>query len=120
MEVGIPDNDQVEKEVIPKLLEADVVVLVSSLYYFGINAQLKTVIDRFYDYNHELKDKKMVFLMAGFGTQADMDAVKLHMNKLSGYMRWEMIDQIYADDSWNEQKLEKFTQVAYNLGKSIK
>lgn len=46
------------KEIIPKLLAADVVVLVSSLYYFDINAQLKTVIDRFYDYNHELKDKK--------------------------------------------------------------
>lgn len=58
MEIGIPDNDVVEKEVIPKLLAADIVVLVSSLYYFGINAQLKAVIDRFYDYNHELKDKK--------------------------------------------------------------
>lgn len=58
MEIDIPDNDVVEKEVIPKLLAADVVVLVSSLYYFGINAQLKAVIDRFYDYNHELKDKK--------------------------------------------------------------
>lgn len=30
------------KEIIPKLLAADAVVLVSSLYYFGINAQLKT------------------------------------------------------------------------------
>ena len=56
MEVGIPDNDLVENQVIPNLLEADLIVLVSSLYYFGINAQLKTVIDRFYDYNHELKD----------------------------------------------------------------
>ncbi len=120
MEVGIPDNDEVEKKVIPELLDADVVVLVSSLYYFEINAQLKTVIDRFYDYNHELKDKKMVFMMAGYGTQEDMDAVKLHMHKLSDYMRWQMIDQIYADDSWNKQKLAKFAQVAYNLGKSIK
>lgn len=120
MEVGIPDNDEVEKEVIPELLDADVVVLVSSLYYFEINAQLKTVIDRFYDYNHELKDKKMVFMMAGYGTQEDMDAVKLHMQKLSDYMRWQMIDQIYADDSWNKQKLAKFAQAAYNLGKSIK
>ncbi|MDE3334380.1 MULTISPECIES: flavodoxin family protein [Lactobacillus] len=120
MEVGIPDNDEVEKKVIPELLDADVVVLVSSLYYFEINAQLKTVIDRFYDYNHELKDKKMIFMMAGYGTQEDMDAVKLHMQKLSDYMRWQMIDQIYADDSWNKQKLAKFAQAAYNLGKSIK
>lgn len=62
----------------------------------------------------------MVFMMAGYGTQEDMDAVKLHMQKLSDYMRWQMIDQIYADDSWNKQKLAKFAQAAYNLGKSIK
>lgn len=76
MEVGITDNDLVEKEVMPKLLDADIVVLVSSLYYF--------------------------------------------MHKLSDYMRWQMIDEIYADDSWNDQKLAKFAQKAYKLGKSIK
>ena len=62
----------------------------------------------------------MIFMMAGYGTQEDMAAVKLHIEKLSSYMRWKMIDQIYADDSWNEQKLEKIAQKAYNLGKSIK
>ncbi len=56
------------------------------------------MIDRFYDYNHELKDKKMIFMMAGYGSQEDMDAVKLHIGKLRSYMRWEMIDQIYVDD----------------------
>ncbi|AEG40333.1 flavodoxin family protein [Lactobacillus kefiranofaciens] len=120
MEVGIPDNDLVENQVIPNLLEADLIVLVSSLYYFGINAQLKTVIDRFYDYNHELKDKKMVFMMAGYGTQEDMEAVKLQIHKLSKYLRWQMITEIYADDSWNEQKLTDFAQKAYQVGKDIK
>lgn len=62
----------------------------------------------------------MIFMMVGYGAQEDMDAVKLHIEKLSSYMGWRMIDQIYADDSWNEQKLEKFAQKAYNLGKSIK
>lgn len=55
MEEGIKDTDRVETEVIPHLLDADVVVLVSSLDYFGVNTQLKMVIDRFYSYNHELK-----------------------------------------------------------------
>lgn len=47
-------DDVVENEVLPKLIEADLVVLVTSLYYYGINAALKAVIDRFYAYNHEL------------------------------------------------------------------
>lgn len=54
-------------------------------------------------------------MMAGYGTREDMDAVKLHMEKLSSYMHWKMIDQTCADDSWNEQKLEKFAQKAYNF-----
>lgn len=45
----------------------------------------------------------MVFMMAGYGTQEDMDAVKLHIHKLSDDMRWQIIDEIYADDSWNDQ-----------------
>ncbi|WP_297818374.1 flavodoxin family protein [uncultured Lactobacillus sp.] len=120
MEVGIPDNDLIEKEVIPKLLEAEIVVLVSSMYYFGINAQLKAVIDRFYDYNHELKDKHSVVLISGYGSQDDVAAIKLHMKKLQEYMRWPSLGDIYAEDSWNQKKLQKFAQKAYEIGKSIK
>ena len=32
----------------PKLLQADLVVLATPLYYFGFSAQLKAVLDRFY------------------------------------------------------------------------
>lgn len=120
MEVGIPDNDIVEKEVIPHLLDADVVVLVASMYYFGINAQLKAVIDRFYDYNHELKDKHSVVLITGYGTQHDMSAIKLHMQLLQKYMRWPSLGDVYADDSWNQDKLNQHAQEAYTIGKQIK
>ncbi|WP_283583681.1 flavodoxin family protein [Limosilactobacillus difficilis] len=119
MEVGIPDNDLVEKEVLPKLLDADVVVLVGSMYYFGINAQLKAVIDRFYDYNHELKDKHSVILMTAYGTQEDMAAIKLHMQLLQKYMRWPSLGDVYADDSWNSDKLQKHAQEAYEIGHQI-
>lgn len=120
MEVGIPDNDVIEKEVIPNLLKADIVVLVASMYYFGINAQLKAVIDRFYDYNHELKDKHSVVLVSGYGSQEDMEAIKMHMQKLQEYMRWPSLGNLYADDSWNQKKLQIYAQKAYEIGKSIK
>lgn len=121
MEQGVADTDQVETEVIPHLLNADVVVFVSSMYYYGINAQLKTVIDRFYNYNHELKDhKQSIVLVSGYGTQDDMKAIKVYMNKLLEYMRWPLAGQVYADDSWNEAKLAKYAQEAYELGKQMK
>ncbi|QMU08299.1 flavodoxin family protein [Levilactobacillus suantsaii] len=120
MEVGIPDNDPVENDVLPHLLKADVVVLVSSLYYFGINAQLKAVIDRFCDYNHELKGKKSVVLVTGYGSQDDLGAIKLQLQKLQKYMRWPSLGDIYADDSWNQRKLAVYVQQAHDLGQSIK
>lgn len=120
MEVAKKDTDKIETEVIPHLLDADVVVLVSSLYYFGVNAQLKTVIDRFYNYNHQLKGKHSVVLVSGYGTQDDLGAIKLHMQKLQKYMRWPSLGDVYADDSWNGQKLAGFAQRAYEIGKEIK
>lgn len=120
MEEGIKDTDRVETEVIPHLLDADVVALVSSLYYFGVNAQLKTVIDRFYSYNHLLNDKHSVVLVTGYGTQEDLSALKLHMQLLQKYMRWPSLGDVYADDSWNQKKLAGHIKEAYQLGKSIK
>ena len=40
-------KDDIETEAIQKFMEADVIALVSPVYYFALTAQLKTVIDRF-------------------------------------------------------------------------
>ena len=39
------------------LLKSDVVVFVTPLYYFGMSAQLKTVIDRFHSISGKLSEK---------------------------------------------------------------
>lgn len=116
----IADNDIVSREVLPKLIGADVVVFVSSLYYFGMNAQLKAVIDRFYSINHELKDdKQSAVIVAGYGVGDDLKPMKDHFNIIQKYMRWQNIGTIVAEDSWNAAKLAKHLQEAYALGKSI-
>ena len=50
----------------PHLLEADAVAFASPLYYYGLNAQLKAVIDRFYGNDTALRKypKKAILLMA--------------------------------------------------------
>ena len=40
-----------------KILDSDMLVFVTPLYYFGFSTQLKTVIDRFYSFNGELTSK---------------------------------------------------------------
>ena len=50
-------------ELNPHLIEADAVVLVSPIYYYDINAQLKAVIDRFYANDEQLHGNKKSVLM---------------------------------------------------------
>lgn len=53
--------------------------MVTSLYYYGINAALKAVIDRFYAYNHELHGgKQAVTLISGYGDDSAFASMKLY------------------------------------------
>lgn len=42
-----------------KILVADMIVFVTPLYYYGMTAQMKTMIDRFCAFNSSLQSKKM-------------------------------------------------------------
>lgn len=130
MEVAIEPNDIIKNEVIPKILESDIVVLVSSLYYYGINSPLKAVIDRFYAYNHELHgsnsyadpnhgNRQAVTLVSGYGQGHDFDSLKAYFDQLLNYMRWDRIGDVLAEDSWNGEKLKQHQGEAYKLGNSI-
>lgn len=121
MEVEIEPDDVIKREVVPKLLEADLVVLVSSLYYYGINAALKAVIDRFYRYNHELHGgKQAITLVSGYGEPAAFASVNLYFDQLLKYMRWSRSGDVLAADSWNEGKLAQHVREAYELGNQVK
>ena len=83
----------------PHLLDADVVVLATPLYYFGMTAQLKSVIDRFYAINAALRarPKQLLLLAAGSeeGTWA-MEGLKAHIKALCRYLGWEEGGQVLA------------------------
>ncbi|WP_267202606.1 flavodoxin family protein [Limosilactobacillus kribbianus] len=119
-EVEIEPNDVIKNEVMPKLLDADIVVLVSSLYYYGINSALKAVIDRFYSYNHELHGgKQAITLVSGYGQEDAFASLNLYFKQLLKYMRWDLFGSVLAADSWNNQKLQQHVQEARKLGESI-
>ena len=51
-------------EVLEKMLEADVIALASPVYYYNVNAQLKTLIDRTYAKFMDLKNKEFYFILS--------------------------------------------------------
>lgn len=131
MEREILPDDIVENEVIPKVIESDLVVFVSSLYYYGINSPLKALIDRFYTYNHELHgnnsyqdsshgNRKVITLVTGYDSDPSFASLDLYFKQYFNYMRWDWIDKIIASDSWNSDKLKKHQEQAYALGKQIR
>lgn len=116
-------QDSMEK-LTPHLLEADMVVFVTPLYYFGMSAQLKTVIDRLYAINYKLmgSGKKAALLATAYDdndwTMRDLAA---HYQTIVKYLHWDDSGMILADGCGNRSAIEKsdYGRKAYQFGKSL-
>lgn len=106
------------------LLSTDMVVFVTPVYYFGMSAQLKTVIDRFYSYTTRLSGKhlKAVLITAAWDTNDDvMPYIAEHYKKLCRYMHFENVGMILGTGCGTPSMTQgtKHINEAYLLGKSI-
>ena len=75
-----------------KLLRADMVVFATPLYYYGMSAQLKTVVDRFCAYNGSLTRRHLKSALLSVAWNADdwtFEALKAHYKTLVRYLRLE-------------------------------
>lgn len=50
--------------IVRKMMDADIIVLSSPVYFMNINGQMKTLIDRTYSHFMELKDKEFYYITA--------------------------------------------------------
>ncbi len=111
-------------EIILQLLNSDVVVLVSPLYYFGMTAQLKRVIDRFYSVNALLREspKKLYLIAAGADTDDwAMDGIKSHYKCLCNYLHWQEGGTLlaYGLGTRHDAEISEYKEMARKLGKEI-
>ncbi len=85
--------------VLKELLEADMVVFATPIYYFSIPAQLKRVIDRFYAINEVLMSKKLkVVLMTTCGDGNWVTEPTIGMfSCMCKYLGWEMVGRLHAE-----------------------
>ena len=115
-------NDAISTTLMPKMLEADLLVLVTPLYYFGMSAQLKIIIDRFYSRTERLHRKKSLLLATAWNS-ADwtMKALQTHYETLVKYMEWENIGAVYGVGCGYRRAVEnsKFGEDAYKIGANL-
>ena len=112
-------GDDIEKMLMPKMLEADLLVLTTPLYYYGMSAQLKVIVDRFYSRTGRLHGKKSI-LMATAYNSADwtMEALLAHYETLVRYMEWQDLGTVMAVGCGSRSLVEKsdFGSQAEHMG----
>lgn len=100
------------------------VVFATPMYYFGISAQMKKVIDRFYAINGKIKGhyKKAAYLMTYANTaKSDAEPMLLHYRTMMDYLGWESVGEVVAPGVWTAGSVHNtdYGDKAYRLGKNL-
>ena len=114
------DNGNIRKA----LLSCDMVVFATPLYYYGMSAQLKKVVDRFCAYNSSLNRRHLKSALLTVAWNADdwtFDALTAHYKTLVRYINFEDMGMVlgYGCGSPSMTMTSGFPEKAYQLAKSI-
>ena len=105
------------------IVDADAVVFATPMYYFGISAQIKAVIDRFYAINGQIHvPKKAALIMTYADTSAkEAQPIISHYETLLNYLGWSDAGKVIASGVWTEGSVNQtqYPKQAYELGKNI-
>ena len=105
------------------ITDADMVVFATPMYYFGMSAQLKAVIDRFYAVNGQIhRPKKAALILTYADNSPEKEGVIInHYTVLLNYLGWQDAGQIIAAGVWQAGAVTHtdYPRQAYELGKSL-
>ncbi|MBQ9869653.1 MAG: flavodoxin family protein [Ruminococcus sp.] len=107
-----------------KLLDCDMLVFATPLYYYAMTAQLKAVVDRFCAFNSSLSRKHIRSALLAVAWNSDdwtFDALTAHYKTLVRYLNLEDMGTVlgYGCGSPSMTAASSFPQKAYRLGKSV-
>lgn len=108
-----------------RVLAADMMVFVTPLYYYGMSAQLKTLVDRFCAFNSSIQRKYMKSAMIAAAWNADdrtFEALEAHYKTLVRYLNLKDMGAVRGKGCGTPSmtKRSRYVQQAYELGKNLK
>lgn len=117
-------QDKIEQEMIPHVLDSELIAFVTPLYYYNVSAQLKTAIDRFYSRAGQINGgNRKAVLMATAYNDADwtMESLLFYYKTLLRYLNWQDAGTVLAKGCGARSLIEKsaFPEQAYQLGLHI-
>ena len=105
------------------ILDAGMVVFATPMYYFGISAQIKAVIDRCYAINGSIHVPKKAALLMTYADNSKRKekAITDHYEVLLDYLGWKDVGRVIAPGVWPVGAVNhtKYPEQAYRLGKSV-
>lgn len=118
----IPQDDDCA-QLLTKVTQADLVVLVTPVYYYAMSSLLKTVVDRFYDINTTLKgmDKQIMMLATAYDPDEHVfDSMKINYRQLVNYLGWHDAGTVWDHGALTHPAIDRYGQQAYDLGAQLK
>lgn len=108
-----------------KLLNADMVVFATPLYYYGMSAQLKMLVDRFCAFNSNLTKKRMKSALLAVVWNSDgwtFEALQAHYKTLVRYLDFQDEGMILGGGCGTPSMTgsSRYIRQAYELGKNMK
>lgn len=110
--------------ILDTILESDMIVFATPIYYFGFSAQIKSAIDRFYSRNGQIQRKhlKSVFIATAWNNdEMVMSGMEKHIHILIDYLNLDNVGLLLAKGYGYKgaSTEEHYKEEAYNLGKNL-
>lgn len=109
-------------DILESFKKADVLVLATPVYFYGICAQMKTFIDRTYPIWQHLGEKEVYYIIsAGLGE----DIIKRSLGDLDGFVehleKYEIKGRIYASNIMDAGEVTETSlmNAAYEMGRTV-
>ena len=119
---GCVDKDDTNPT-IDKIAAADMILFATPVYWWGMTAQLKQVIDKCYCRGLQLKEKKVGVIVVG-GSPVDnvqYELIRKQFECMGSYLSWDILFQqsYYANAKDELGKDEKIIEELENIGKNL-
>lgn len=109
--------------ILEKMIQADVIVLATPVYFYTMDAQMKTLIDRTFARYTEICDKEFYFIVTA--ADPNVEAMERTIEGFRGFTACldgaKERDVIYGTGAWNKGEIEALPvmQAAYETGKLV-
>ena len=110
-------------EILDKMINSDVIVMATPVYFYTMNAQMKTVIDRTYARYTEVSNKEMYFIMTA--AVGNKDLLGRTLESFHGFTACltgaKEKGVIYGTGAWNKGDIKNSPTMsqAYEMGKNV-